>query len=102
VANSVLNELVSRAVVSDEFRAGILNGKRADLLRGFSLESDEIAEVMAIRANTLQEFSTAIERIMASRESRPFFRAMAKPMSQPSAETAYVPAYSFADLHHAL
>jgi hypothetical protein len=102
VANSVLNELVSRAVVSDEFRSGILNGQRADLLRGFRLESDEIAEVMAIRANTLQEFSTAIERIMTSREARPFLHTIAKPMTQSSGETTFLPAFTFADLHHAL
>jgi hypothetical protein len=100
-----LNELVSRAVVSDEFRAGILNGKRAELLRGFNLEPDEVAQVMAIRANTLQEFSAAIERLMGYRDIRPSFlserilKAKAFPKKE---EASYVDTISIANLYPAL
>jgi hypothetical protein len=64
-----LEILVGKAVVSDQFRAGILNGRRAELLHEFDLEPDEASEVLAIQADTLAEFSAAIERIVHAREA---------------------------------
>ena len=63
-----LHILVGKAVISDEFRDGILNGRRDELIRSFDLEPEEVAEVMAIQANTLEEFAAAVEQIVESRE----------------------------------
>ena len=64
-----LQILVGKAVVSDDFRIGILNGRRAELIRSFELEPDEIAGVMAIQAGTLTEFAAAIEQMVNPRET---------------------------------
>ena len=64
-----LHDMVCQAVLSDTFRTGILNGRRAELLGKCGLEPDEIAEIMAIRANTLEEFSAALLQIIHTREA---------------------------------
>jgi hypothetical protein len=67
-----LNELVGRAIISDSFRAGLLNGQRAELLRQFEtrLEPEERQAVLAIQARDLADFAAAIERLIAEREGR--------------------------------
>ena len=63
-----LQKMVGRAVVSDEFRAGILNGRKAELIRDLDLDPEETAQVMAIRASTLAEFAAAVEQIVTAHE----------------------------------
>lgn len=69
-----LQKLVGSAVISDNFRAGILNGRRAELLGAFDLEPDERAKVLAIEADTVAEFAGAIEELIGSRSLPAFFR----------------------------
>ncbi len=69
-----LQKLVGSAVISDNFRAGILNGRRAELLSAFDLDPDERAEVLAIEAKTVAEFAGAIEHLIGSRSLPTFFR----------------------------
>jgi len=64
-----LDILVAKAVISDEFLAGILNGRRVELIRDFDLEPEEAASVLAIKAGTLADFAASIEEIIRSRES---------------------------------
>jgi hypothetical protein len=59
-----LQFMVGRAVISDEYRSGILNGHKAELIRDLDLEPGESAQVMAIRANTLAEFAAEVDRIV--------------------------------------
>jgi hypothetical protein len=59
-----LQFMVGRAIISDEYRAGILNGQKAELIRDLDLEPSESAQVMAIRANTLAEFAAEVDRIV--------------------------------------
>jgi hypothetical protein len=68
-----LEAIVGRAVVSERFRAGILNGKRAELIRQFSLEPDETSAVMSIQAGSLPEFARAIERLTAPKNMLSLF-----------------------------
>jgi hypothetical protein len=58
-----LNALVGQAVISDRFRTGLLNGRRAELIRQpeFELDPDEANAVMAIQADNLADFSVAVE-----------------------------------------
>jgi hypothetical protein len=65
-----MNVMVTRAVTSDQFRKGMINGRRADLIREYDLEPEEQAEIMAIQANTESEFYKAMDRIILSRASR--------------------------------
>ncbi|CAG0935615.1 hypothetical protein TFLX_04458 [Thermoflexales bacterium] len=59
-----LQFMVGRAVISDEYCAGILNGQKADLIRDLDLDPGESAQVLAIRANTLAEFAAEVDRIV--------------------------------------
>ena len=65
-----LKIMVVKAVISDQFRMGIMNGQRAELLREYDLDPDEAAAVMAIRADTTADFYAAVERILAARDPR--------------------------------
>ncbi len=59
-----LQFMVGRAVISDQYRVGILNGHKAELIRDLDLDPGESAQVMAIRANTLAEFAAEVDRIV--------------------------------------
>src|SRR5438270_76558 len=58
-----LEAIIGKAVVSERFRTGILNGKRGELIRQFGLEPDEASAVMSIQARNLTEFARAIEKL---------------------------------------
>jgi hypothetical protein len=58
-----INRLIGRVLTSDHARAWVLNGRRDDVLKEFDLDPDEYSDIMEIRANTLQEFSAAVEVI---------------------------------------
>ncbi len=68
-----LNQLLGEAVVSDQFRAGLLNGRRAELVSDprFKLEPDEAAALLSIEANNLQDFAVAVEMYLSQRKSAP-------------------------------
>jgi hypothetical protein len=68
-----LNEIIGKAVISDRFRAGLLTGKRAELIRQpeFELEPEEAMALMAIHADNLAEFAVAVEQLVEQREPRP-------------------------------
>ena len=67
-----LNALVGRACISDLFRAGLMNGRRAELIRlpEFDFEPDEARALLAIKADTFADFAAAVEHLVAQRESR--------------------------------
>ena len=67
-----LNLVVGQAVISDSFRHGLLNGRRAEMLRQFqdALEPEETAAVMAIAADDLVAFSVAVENFIRERDGR--------------------------------
>jgi len=60
-----LEAIIGKAVVSERFRVGILNGKRAELIGQFGLEPDEASAVLSIKAQNLTEFARAIEILTA-------------------------------------
>jgi hypothetical protein len=66
-----LQTLIWQAVVDEDFRAGVLNGRRADLIQGIDLDDDEARRVLAIRTDTLPDFANVVFEIMQSRYSRP-------------------------------
>ena len=63
-----MNAIVTKAVVSDRFRAGILNGQRAVLIRDFDLEPDEMAAIMSIHADSLTEFAAMIDKLVQAHD----------------------------------
>jgi hypothetical protein len=52
-----LEEVVGQAIIDREFRAGLLNGKRAGLLTRFNLSPEEHQVLMGIRADSLEAFA---------------------------------------------
>jgi hypothetical protein len=66
-----LQTLIWQAVVSDDFRAGVLNGRRAELLQSIELDPDEAAEILAIRTETLPDFANGILELIQSRYPKP-------------------------------
>jgi len=67
-----LNELVGRAAINDNFREGLLNGRRAECLRQLRspLDAAEFAAVMAIEAAGMVEFSIAIQGLITQVEGQ--------------------------------
>lgn len=67
-----LNEVVGKAIISDSFRAGLMNGTREELLRQFEdrLDPDEHQAVLAIQADSFSDFAAAVERLIAQRKRR--------------------------------
>ena len=67
-----LNKLVGQACISETFQAGLMNGKRAELIKhpDFELEPDETRALLAIKADTFADFAAAVERLVEQRESR--------------------------------
>ena len=68
-----LNDIVGTACISDNFRMGLLNGQRAELIGrpNFELEPEEKLALLAIQADDLANFSVAVEHLVALVESRP-------------------------------
>jgi hypothetical protein len=66
-----LEAIVGKAVVSDRFRTGILNGQRAELIRPFGLDPEETSAVLSIHARDLSEFALAIEKLTMGEPSPP-------------------------------
>lgn len=52
-----LEEVVGSAIIDRDFRAGLLNGKRARLLSQFDLSPEEHQVLMNIRAESLESFA---------------------------------------------
>jgi hypothetical protein len=67
-----LNKLIGQACISDTFQAGLMNGRRAELIREFELEADEAGALLAIRADSFADFAAVVEHMLEqARESRP-------------------------------
>lgn len=66
-----INRMLGEAVISDRFRAGLLNEQRAELVSDprFQLEVDETAALLSIQAETLQQFAAAVERYIEQRKA---------------------------------
>jgi hypothetical protein len=64
--------LVGRACISETFMRGLMNGKRAELIRlpEFDLEPDEARALLAIQADTFADFAAAVEGLVKQRESK--------------------------------
>lgn len=82
---SGLNQLLGEAVVSDQFRTGLLNGRRAELVADprFKLEPDEAAALLSIEADSLQEFAVAVELYLAQRKPHQAAQATNTPAFHP-------------------
>jgi hypothetical protein len=65
-----LEEVVGHAIIDREFRAGLLNGKRARLLSQFDLTSEETQVLMSIHADSLEAFAGQLYRWIEAQQTR--------------------------------
>jgi hypothetical protein len=63
-----LNAIITKAVVSDRFRAGLLNGQKAVLIRDFDLDPAEVSAIMSIHVGSLAEFAATVDQLVQPRE----------------------------------
>ena len=61
-----LNAIATRAMLDNEFRVEVLNGKRKQRLSEFDLTKDEFDAVMAIDAHDLDQFIVNLRNLMHS------------------------------------
>ncbi|MFN8595377.1 MAG: hypothetical protein U0559_04230 [Anaerolineae bacterium] len=67
-----LEEVVGNAIIDREFRAGLLNGRRARLLSQFDLSPEEHQVLMNIRAESLESFASQLYGwVQAQHAARP-------------------------------
>ncbi len=66
-----LQKLIWQAVVNDDFRSGVLDGRRAELIREVELDEEEAKRILAISTETLPDFANGVLEIMQARYPRP-------------------------------
>jgi hypothetical protein len=55
-----IDELIWRALVDADFCAGLLNGRRQELVDGLGLSDEDRRAVLAVQADTLEAFAGAL------------------------------------------
>jgi hypothetical protein len=69
-----LEDVVGSAIIDRDFRAGLLNGKRARLLSQFDLSPEEHQVLMNIRAESLESFARQLYGwVESQRAKRPAY-----------------------------
>ena len=71
MSSTGLNKLIGQACISDSFQAGLMNGHRAELLRGFDLDPEEARALLAIHAESFADFAAVVEAMLQQRENHP-------------------------------
>jgi hypothetical protein len=59
-----LNAIATQALLDNEFKAAILNGRRAEKLSAFELNDAEVAAVMSIEAINIDQFIRRLGYLM--------------------------------------
>jgi hypothetical protein len=63
MTKSELNAIATTALLDQEFKAAILNGKRREKLAEFSLPDDVLVDVLSIDANNIRQFIYQLNEI---------------------------------------
>jgi hypothetical protein len=63
MCEAVIQKIVCLAVVSERFRAQLLGAEREEVLRASDLDKQELEALMAIPAETIEEFAAGVERV---------------------------------------
>jgi hypothetical protein len=72
VAAPTLQALIGTALTDSTFRHSLLNGSRRRILQSFPLTHQEIEIIMAIRADSLEQFASEVhQRFLADEEPEP-------------------------------
>ncbi len=61
--DTAIQKIVCQAVVSDQYRARLLGSDRVEVLRCSGLDAREQEDLLAIHAETIEEFAAGVERV---------------------------------------
>lgn len=64
MSETVIQQIVCQAVVSERFRDRLLGVEREEILRTSDLDKREQEAFLAISAETIEEFAIGVERVM--------------------------------------
>jgi len=64
ISKSHLNAIATRTLIDEEFKAGVLNGKRSQKIQEYPLPAPVQQEVMNIRANDVRQFIQGLQAII--------------------------------------
>lgn len=59
-----LNAIAAQALLDEDFKSALLNGKRRENLRAFELNEEEIQAIMSIEAMDLDQFIRRLGLLM--------------------------------------
>ena len=59
-----LNAIATRALIDEEFKAGVLNGKRSQKIQEYPLPETVQEEIMKIRASDVSQFIRGLHAIL--------------------------------------
>jgi hypothetical protein len=59
-----IQQMVCRAVVSDQYRLKLLGADRAEVLRASGLDAREQEALLEIQAETIEDFAASVERAL--------------------------------------
>ncbi len=65
-----LQIVIGTAVIDPSFRKALLNGSRGSAIQNFGLTQEEIDALMAIRADTLEQFAGQLDRWISEKQNQ--------------------------------
>jgi hypothetical protein len=66
-----LQSLIGAALTDNNFRLALLNGSRQRVLQSFPLTPDQVQILMAIRADTLEQFASQAHQLLIGAGDEP-------------------------------
>jgi hypothetical protein len=64
MTDTAIQQMVCRAIVSDQYRVKLLGSERAEVLQASGLDAREQEALLAIRAETIEDFAASVERAL--------------------------------------
>ena len=69
ISKSHLNAIATRALIDEEFKAGVLNGKRSQKIQEYPLPEPVQKEIMRIQAEDVRQFIFGLQAIIEQTQS---------------------------------
>ncbi len=74
--------IIGNALIDDDFCKALLNGSRGRVLQSFDLSGEEVEAIMAIRADSLEQFAGELHQWLLHSQGQ--FEIKPLPMLRPS------------------
>lgn len=80
--HEALQAVIATAVIDSDFCKSLLNGSRQHVIQSFNLTSEETAAVMAIRADSLEQFAGQLDQWISRALGKPELPRLVLPRSR--------------------